>query len=337
MLRCASIGLGWWGGEHAAATQGKTDLLRIEGCHTDSGDSAADVVAMRDFADRFGARPFERFDELLADQNIDAVIITTPHSRHVPQIIAAAEAGKHVFVEKPLALSLESGRRALDTCRRHGVVLAVGHNRRFMSALTVIKNLVEDGALGTILHAEAHFSWPGGLTYPEGYWRADPAEAPAGAMTATCIHMIDSFTHLLGPLESVIAAYTKHRAVPLGIDDTTSFIVEFQSGPTGYIGGTIAAPDMSSLNIYGVAASIYAGIDEEQVTLHTALGSREELQIEPVEPAETLRLELEEFARACAGDGSFRIDPEDALRNIAVMEAAITATRNGSATKVETV
>jgi hypothetical protein len=85
---------------------------------------------------------------------------------------------------------------------------------------------------------------------------------------------------------------------------------------------------MSSLNIYGVAASIYAGIDEEQVTLHTALGSREELQIEPVEPAETLRLELEEFARACTGDGSFRI---------AVMEAAITATCNGSATKVETV
>ena len=69
---------------------------------------------------------------------------------------------------------------------------------------------------------------------------------------------------------------------------------------------------------------------------HTALGSREELEIDPVEPAETLRLELEEFARACAGDGSFRIDPEDALRNIAVMEAAITATCNGSATKVET-
>lgn len=126
-------------------------------------------------------------------------------------------------------------------------------------------------------------------------------------------------------------------AVPLGIDDTTSFLVEFQSGPTGYIGGTIAAPDMSCLNIYGVAASIYAGIDEEQVTLHSALGQREELQIEPVEPAETLRLELEEFARACAGDGSFRIDPEDALRNIAVMEAAITAARSGSATKVETV
>ena len=337
MLQCASIGLGWWGAEHAAATQGKSELLRIEACHTDSGDRAADAAAMRDFADRYDARPFARFDELLADQTIDAVIITTPHSRHVPQIIAAAEAGKHVFVEKPLALSLESGRSALDACRKQGVVLAVGHNRRFMSALTVIKNLVEEGALGTILHAEAHFSWPGGLTYPKGYWRADPAEAPAGAMTATCIHMIDSFAYLLGPIERVIAAHTKHRAVALGIDDTTSFLVEFQSGPTGYIGGTIAAPDMTSLNVYGSAASIYAGIDEEQVTLHRALGPREALPIEPVEQAETLRLELEEFARACAGDGRFRVDPEDALRNVAVMEAAITAIRSGSSTKVEAV
>ena len=334
MLRCALIGLGWWGGEHAAATQGKSRLLRIDACHTDSGDCAADSAAMRSFAERFGARPYARFDELLADKAIDAVIITTPHSCHVPQTIAAAEAGKHVFVEKPLALSLESGRRALEACRKAGVVLAVGHNRRFMNALTVIKDLVDEGTLGTILHAEAHFSWPGGLTYPKGYWRADPAEAPAGAMTATCIHMIDTFAHLLGPIERVIAAYTKHRAVPLGIDDTTSFLVEFASGPTGYIGGTLAAPDMSSLNLYGSAASIYAGIDEEQVTLHRAHGPREALPIEAVESAESLRLELEEFASACAEHGRFRVDPEDALRNIAVMEAAIAAARGGGSAMV---
>ena len=337
MLRCASVGLGWWGGEHAAATHGKSRLLRIDACHTDSGDGAADSAAMRSFAERFGARPYARFDELLADETIDAVIITTPHSCHVPQTIAAAEAGKHVFVEKPFALSLESGRRALEACRKAGVVLAVGHNRRFMSALTVIKDLVDEGTLGTILHAEAHFSWPGGLTYPKGYWRADPAEAPAGAMTATCIHMIDTFAHLLGPIERVIAAYTKHRAVPLGIDDTTSFLVEFASGPTGYIGGTLAAPDVSSLNVYGSAASIYAGIDEEQVTLHRAHGPREALPIEPVESAESLRLELEEFANACAGHGRFRVDPEDALRNIAVMEAAIAAARGGGSAMVDPV
>ncbi len=179
MLRCASVGLGWWGGEHAAAIDGKSDRIRIAACHTDSGDAAADAAALGAFAERYGARPFERFDDLLADPEIDALIVTTPHSSHVPQIVAAAEAGKHVFVEKPLAMTVESGRRALDACQKHGVVLAVGHNRRFSNALAAIKKIVDDGTLGTILHAEAHFSWPGGLTYPKGYWRTDPAEAPA--------------------------------------------------------------------------------------------------------------------------------------------------------------
>ena len=95
MLRCASIGLGWWGGEHAVALQGKSNLLRIAACHTDSGDSAGDAAQMRAFAERYDARPFARFDELLADRTVDAVIITTPHSLHVPQIIAAAEAGNN--------------------------------------------------------------------------------------------------------------------------------------------------------------------------------------------------------------------------------------------------
>ena len=335
MLRCASIGLGWWGGMHATAIQGKSELLRIEACHNDSGDSAVDAAAMRSFGERFGARPIARFDELLKDKTIDALIVTTPHSRHVPQIVAAAEAGKHVLVEKPLALSVECGRQALDACRKAGVVLAVGHNRRFTSPLRAIKSLVDKNALGTVLHAEAHFSYPGGLGFKPGYWRADPAEAPGGSMTATLIHMIDAFMHLLGPIERVIGARSKHRAVPLGIEDTTSFLVEFAAGPTGYIGGSIAAPDISSLNLYGSAASIYAGIDEEQVTFHRSEGPREPLPIEP--PADSLRLELEAFARACASGPAFPVAPEEALRNIAVMEAAIEAARTGAGVAVKPV
>jgi len=335
MLRCASVGLGWWGGEHAAAIHRKSDRICITACHTDSGNAAADAATLREFAEKYGARPFERFDDLLSDPDVDALIVTTPHSSHVPQIVAAAQAGKHVFVEKPLSITVESGRRALDTCRQHRVVLAVGHNRRFSNALAAIKKIVNDDTLGTILHAEAHFSWPGGLTYPKGYWRTDMTEAPAGAMTATCIHMIDSFAYLLGPIDRVVAAYAKHRAVPHGIEDTTTLLVEFRSGPTGYIGGTIAAPDMSCLNIYGSAASVYAGIDEEQVTLHRADGPRKALEIPILEQSDTLRLELEEFARACAGEVQFRVDPKDALNNIAVMEAALSAIRSGTAVTVK--
>ncbi len=335
MLRCASVGLGWWGGMHASAIHGTTNLVRIEACHNDSGDRAFDATAMQSFAERFGARAIARFDDVLADKTIDALIVTTPHSRHVPQIIAAARAGKHVLVEKPLALSVESGRSALEACRKAGVVLAVGHNRRFTSPLRAVKALVEGNALGTILHAEANFSYPGGLGFKKGYWRADPAEAPGGAMTATLIHMIDAFMHLLGPIDRVIGARSKHRATPLEIEDTTSMLVEFAGGPTGYIGGSIAAADVSSLNLYGSAATVYAGIDEEQVVLQKSDGPREPLAIAP--PTNSLLLEIEAFARACAGGSAFPVAPEEALRNIAVMEAAIEAARRGVGVAVKSV
>jgi len=332
MLRCASIGLGWWGGMHADAVQGKSSLVRIDACHNDSGDPAVDAEAMRGFAERFGARPIARFDDVLADKAIDALIVTTPHSRHVPQVVAAARAGKHVLVEKPLALSVKSGLSALEACRKAGVVLAVGHNRRFTSPLRTLKSLVEQKALGTILHAEAHFSYPGGMQFKRGYWRADPNEAPGGAMTATLIHMIDAFQHLLGPIERIIGARSKHRAVPLGIEDTSSFLAEFAAGPTGYVGGSIAAPDVSSLNLYGSAASVYAGIDEEQVAMQKVDGPREPVALAP--PTNSLLLEIEAFARACAGGPAYPVPPEEALRNIAVMEAVFEAARSNRATDV---
>lgn len=335
MLRCAWVGLGWWGGMHAAAVHGKTDLLRIEACHTDSGDAAVDGAALRTFSEKYGARPFVHFDDLLKDKNVDALVITTPHSRHVPQAIAAANAGKHVLVEKPFALSVESGRKAVEAARNAGVVLGVGHNRRFTSPLRALKSLVDEKALGTIIHAEAQFSYPGGLDFKQGYWRADPAEAPGGAMTATLIHMIDAFMHLLGPIERVIGARSKHRAAPLGIEDTTCMLVEFASGPTGYIGGSVVAPDVTSLNLYGSAANLYAGIDEEYVTIQRKDGPREPHPIAP--PTNSLLLELEAFARACAGGSSFPVTPEEALRAIAVMEAGIKAARSGASVAVKPV
>jgi len=333
MLRVAAIGLGWWSGMHASAIEG-SELLRIEACHNDCGDAAYDSAAMKSYAERFGARPVVRFDDVLRDKSIDALLVTTPHSRHVPQIVAAARAGKHVLVEKPLSITVESGRSAIEEARKAGVVLAVGLNRRFTSPLKAVKSLVDQGALGTILHAEGQFSYPGAMEFKKGYWRADPAEAPAGAMTATLIHMIDAFHFLLGPIERVVGARSKHRAAPLPIEDTTSMLVELASGATGYIGGSIAAADVTMLNLYGAKASVYAGIDEEQVAFQkSGAPAREPFPIEP--PVNSLRLQAEAFARACTGGPAFPLPPEEALRAIAVMEAVIRSARTSSAVDVK--
>jgi len=178
MIRAALVGLGWWGGELAVAAERLGGPLRIAACTSLSAEES------QRFAERFGARPVESYDAVLAAPDLDAVILATPHSLHAEQVIAAARAGKHVFVEKPFTLSAASGRAAAEACAQAGVVLAVGHNRRFSAGARALKDLVEQGALGTVLHVEGHFSSNSAMRYRPDQWRARRDEAPGGALAS---------------------------------------------------------------------------------------------------------------------------------------------------------
>src|SRR5262245_42945672 len=103
MLRAASVGLGWWSDELAKSVAGKSDRLKIVACTSRSPEKRTA------FAAAFGARPLASYDEVLSDGEIDAVLLTTPHSLHADHVTAAARAGKHVFVEKPFTLTAASG------------------------------------------------------------------------------------------------------------------------------------------------------------------------------------------------------------------------------------
>ena len=320
MLRAASIGLGWWSDELAGAVQGVSDRIGIVTCHSRSAQKRAA------FADRFATGQRDSYDAVLADPEVDAVILTTPHSLHAEHIVRAAEAGKHVFVEKPLALTATSARRAVGACENANVVLAVGHNRRFSAAAQRLKAMWEAGAFGVVLHLEANFSAPGGLSYVTGQWRANRVESPAGAIAGLGVHMIDLLCWLAGPVERLTARATR-RAVPVDIDDATSALLDFASGATGYLGSLFACPYTSFLNVYGTRANAFAAVDANVLEIVRPGGEREACDIAPVD---TLRAELEEFADACADGGrTFRVRPAEAVHNVAVMEAiAVSAARD---------
>jgi len=321
MLRAASIGLGWWSDELAQAVQGRSEAVRIVTCFSRSVDKRAA------FAEKFSTGQHESYEAVLADPEVDAVLLTTPHSMHARHIGEAAAAGKHVFVEKPLSLTAESGRTAVAACARAGVVLAVGHNRRFASAPRAIRRMIEAGEFGTLLHGEANFSAPGGLSYTPDRWRSSRLESPGGGIAGLAIHMVDALTWLLGPVERVMAQ-AKRRAVSVDIDDTTSALFEFRSGATGYIGTMMACPYTSFLNVFGTKANAFAQVDGNALTVHRMGASPTAGEIEPVD---TLRAELEEFAAAVAGGGQrqFRIRPEEAVHNVAVMEAMVVSVESG--------
>ena len=319
MLRAASIGMGWWSDELADAAQGKSDAIRIVTCFTRSEEKRAA------FAQKYGTAQHDSYAAVLADDSVDAVILTTPHSTHAEQVIAAAAAGKHVFCEKPFTLTRASAQAAVDACAEAGVVLAIGQNRRWHSATRVLKAMLEAGDFGTVLHAEANFSVPSALSYPPELWRSNRVESPAGSVTALGIHMIDALIYLMGPVARV-AAQAHRRAVPVDIDDTTSALFAFESGASGYLGTFFACPHTSYINVYGTKGNGLGQIDNSQLTLQAADGTRRE---EPVEALDTLRLELDEFAAACAGEAEFTVTTEEAVHAIAVMEALVEAAATG--------
>lgn len=320
MLRAASIGLGWWSDELAGAVQGKSDALEIVSCTSRSAEKRAA------FAEKFGAAQHESYEAVLDDPAVDAVILTTPHSLHAEHVILAAEAGKHVFVEKPLALNAESGARAAAACERAGVVLAVGQNRRFSAVALALRDMLDSGRFGRLLHLEANFSAPGGLAYTPERWRANRVESPGGALMGLGIHMIDLLCWLAGPVRWV-SAQAKRLAVSVDIDDTTSAILEHESGATGYLGSHFACPYTSFLNVYGTEANAFAAVDAGELRVQSSGGSAEPRELAPVD---TLKVELEEFASACGGGPPFRVRPQEAIHNVAVVEAIVASAAQGA-------
>jgi predicted dehydrogenase len=200
----------------------------------------------------------DSFEFALAQPEIKAVVLATPHSLHAEQIIAAANAGKHVFCEKPLTLNYVQAQEAIQACASNGVVLAVGQNKHFWPSMEKTRELVNSNILGQILHIEGHYSNEHSSKFFSD-WRESPAESPAGGLTGTGIHLIEAFVNLMGPASHVRASVSSLRA---GADprDTTSVSIQFVNGLSGYFAMVRATPIFWRVHIFGDQASI----DEER-------------------------------------------------------------------------
>src|SRR5262249_54975914 len=151
------------------------------------------------------------------DARVQAVVLATPHTLHVEQVIAAARAGKAVFCEKPLALTRADAERAIAACREAGVVLATGQDKRHWSSMRQVPRVVASGRLGEILHVEGNFSNETSTQFPVA-WRESAAESPGAGMTATGIHIVDAFVNLVGPVRQVTAQLVERKPHPAPLD-----------------------------------------------------------------------------------------------------------------------
>jgi predicted dehydrogenase len=321
MLNAAIIGLGWWGRELVRAVQGRSDLIRITHGVTLEPELAQDFATKMNFA--LGTS----YQDVLDDPAIDTVILATPHTKHREQVEAAAARGKHVFCEKPFALSLHDAQAAIAACRRAKVGLGVGHNRRMWPSVAAIKNLMAAGQLGTVMFAEGNYSHDILANTPLDNWRSAPEETRAGGMTGMGIHLLDGLSFLVGPMEKVSALSTR-RILPFAAGDTTQTFLSFRDGATATISTTLKTPGFVwRLAIYG--SDMWA----ESLSETKLVTCRTKGEPEAFEAPQTnhIGMNIESFARAALGEGSFHIDDDGILHTVAALEAVFrSADANGA-------
>ena len=177
-------------------------------------------------------------------------MLCTPHTQHADQIVAAANAKKHVFCEKPLSLNRADVLRAVKACSQNEVALAVGHEKRFEPPIQELVRLAKAGELGTLLQIEANFSQDKFLSLTADNWRMSEKEAPAGPMTATGIHLLDLSVGLLGPAQQVYAR-VRQLGSRLVNGDTLGILVTHKSGANSLISAVLATPFDGRFALYG--------------------------------------------------------------------------------------
>ena len=313
MIKAASVGLGWWSNELAESIQGKSKKIKIVSCYSRSERKRIN------FSKKFKTEYHNSYSVLIKDQNIDAILLTTPHSLHAQHTIQALRNGKHVFVEKPMTTKSVDAQKMLFTAKKHNKTLAVGHNRRFSSAFNYIKNLNNRNKIGKILHIDANFSASGALNYKKNFWRANRKESPGGAIAGLGIHMIDLMCFFGGKIKSVQSLVRKY-AVNVNMDDTTSAIFEFNNKCTGNLTTIFACPFISTFNVYGTNMNIFSQIDSNKIMIVNKKGKVKNLNLIN---HNTLFLELQEFADSCMNKKKYRIDNKEAVHNVEIMEAIV--------------
>ena len=324
-VRVASVGIGWWSGVLADSITGKSDQIKIVSCFTrDEGKRAQ-------FAAKYGCRQAKSYDEVLKDPEVEGVVLTTPHSLHGDHVIAAAQARKHVFVEKPFTILTQDAVKAADACRKAGVVLAVGHSRRRQPPNRRLKAMLEAKELGIPIQIEGNISAGAAMGYKPGFWRVNRAESPAGAMAGLGVHHVDTFQYLMGPIVRV-SAMSKRLAAPVDLDDATAIVFEFERGPLGMLGTCFVLPKVLWLNVYGTEANVYS--EGEGTKLYVQKKGTDDKVSVPMSPVDIIREELEDFARAVRGQGTYEVTPEDAIRVVAVFEAIVRSAETGRVVNV---
>jgi predicted dehydrogenase len=324
-VRVACLGMGWWSDVLADAIK-RSGKLTIATCYSRSQDKKDK------FAAKYGCRAAATYEEMLADGNIDAIINTTPNSVHLETTRAAAEAGKHVFLDKPIANTIADARAITEACRKAKVVLALGYQRRREPHFRFVKKQIEAGVFGRLVNAEANISRDRLGKIDLSSWRYQAAGMPGGVMLQIGIHYTDVLEYLMGPVKAVSGQFAR-LVLPGDNPDVASLVLEHENGALSTLNASYAsASEYYLMNIYGKEASAYYDMHHG---LRWLRRGSEKAESVACGKTDAIVDELEEFARAVRGEAQPEMDGERSTASLATILAGVRSAKEGRRVEVK--
>ncbi len=332
MINVAVVGLGWWGKHVCKALSSNSKNIRV------ARGIELDPEPVADLAAEVGFELSANYQDALDDDNIDGVILITPHSTHEALVLRAAAAGKQVFCEKPLSLTAASAKKMVKACADAGLVLGLGHERRYEPAMEELACIIKNGDLGTILHVEGHYSHDKFTSLAADNWRGSKVDAPAAGWTGMGVHLTDMLINLLGPIVEIRAVSTK-RVLDLPSGDVVSTQFKFGDETTGTINVVSATPFFGRFAVFGEQGwvDIHEMAHPEDIgeTHMYTCDKSGERELKVFQPIDTVTLNFDAWAEATAGNSTYRFTDTERISNVAVLEALAKSTETGQAELVD--
>lgn len=328
-VRLAAVGLGRWGRVMAAAYY-QSDVVDLSSCFSRN-------VSRRDaFASDFACESAESLESILERDDVEGIVLTVPNDQHAPIVEAAARAGKHVYVEKPVAVEPADIRRIQEAVKSSGIVFAVGHSARRLAGIREMRRCLDTGEIGQPSMIEAVFSNERGLELKEGDWRGDPAQCPGGPLTQLGIHQIDNMNYLFG-VPSRVTGVGKRGATAVSNTMVVAALLEYDD-VIGYLGADWLTPGAFTMDLSCTKARLRYELDfswwsnSADTDAHTRLVKTEigadsadpdnrilRESVVQLAPRDHLREEIDEFAMAIRGKAQVEVGIDVAVSNVAVV------------------
>ena len=343
-VRIAVIGTGAWSGS-IGNTMKRSEKAILVTCFDE-------VPAKRKaFSGKFGCEEEKSFEDVLNRKDIDGIHLATPNVLHPEQAILAAQHGKHVFVEKPIANTIPEAKKMIEACQKAKVVLMVGHHMRRLKGIRKLKELIDNGTIGKPVQMEGNYSQNLGFALtPESFrWKGDDTGCPAGSLMTMGIHHADVYNYLLGPIKTVFSYFNK-LYIPAPVEDVTTTIFQYESGVLGYLGSNYASPKAIWFYVYGTEANLLCTVTAPELPFEEYLlwwqacdrdtkvqifekgktGSREI----PVPTGNPILEEIDEFADCIRNGKKPETDGAGALAALALIRASIESAKTGQQIRI---